>query len=140
MGRRAKVFWVGEREVLDMVKMSERMPAVLRVPLFDLPEGARVHSVRSDWQRRAFAFIVEHPSFPAWADGAFCQDEGDALSFSTLDVIIQDGPEATASPWEALVAENRRLRAILATSASTGRHRRRLQAGHRGRRPYRQRY
>lgn len=113
MERRAKAFWVGQREVLDMVTMSERMPAVLRVPMLDLPEGATVHSVEADWQRRAFVFIVEHPSFPVWADGDYCPDDGDRLQWSTLDVRIAGGPEATASPWEALVAENRRLRAIL---------------------------
>lgn len=68
--RRVRWVRVGERDVLDWFAMaSGGFPQYLTVPVFWLPDGARVLSVHHDVYRRCFAFLVEHPSFAAVPDG-----------------------------------------------------------------------
>ena len=56
---------VPERFVLEIMLGSvANLPRVLCFPLMkQLPEGYKVLSVHSDWQRRSFSFLVQHDSF-----------------------------------------------------------------------------
>jgi len=60
--RRLRRYFAGHHDVLTMVQWREH--DLIRLPDFpELPPGARVAEVYYSRSRRAFCFVVEHPSF-----------------------------------------------------------------------------
>jgi hypothetical protein len=82
--RRSKVFWVPERTIFGLfVEFTKSPPEYVSIPTpINLPEGAIVEYVRHDPWRTSFAFVVSHPSFPIWEDGAGCPQDGSRLEFT----------------------------------------------------------
>lgn len=69
--RRQCVLWISDREVMGWVKLVGRPDPmyVTRPVLTDLPDDAKLHSVRHDWERCAFGFVLESASFDPVPDG-----------------------------------------------------------------------
>lgn len=63
-GRRRRVIYVSENYVVALLSRGLVHHEFIRVPEpLGLPDTARVVGVWSDWQRNAFAIVVEDPSF-----------------------------------------------------------------------------
>jgi len=88
--QRLKIFMVQERDVLDLVWCNELPGHFMVHRLPGLPEGARVVAVHHRYERRAFAFIVEHESFPEAAPCAELEIVPEPLEFSR-DVLVRQG-------------------------------------------------
>lgn len=112
--RRSKVFWVDEGTIFFLfVEFTKSPTEFVSIPTpINLPEGAIVEYCRHDPWRRGFAFVVSHPSFPIWEDGAECPRGDDVLDFTTTRRLVKpdnggvfyENAEATigvdiAEPW-----------------------------------------
>lgn len=69
-GRRRKVIYVAEKDVLSMLSMDLMFNQHIRIPEpLGLPETAKAIGVWSDWHRNAFGIVVEDPSFDVVPEG-----------------------------------------------------------------------
>jgi hypothetical protein len=109
--RRARAYRVPEHAVWGLLAARWATPGVLCLAFFDgVPDDVTVHSVRHDYLSRSYLFVLEHPSFEEWHDGADCPDGG-PISWQTVELDLGDG--GTRAPaWQALREENRRLRLV----------------------------
>lgn len=93
--RRSKVYWVDEQAIFFLfVEFTKSPTEFVSIPTpINLPEGAVVEYCGHDPMRRGFAFIVSHPSFPIWENGAECPRGQDVLEFTTTRrMCVQDSP------------------------------------------------
>ena len=115
--RRAKVIHVSEREVLSILKDFSALPpdCIIICRGRDIPHGSVVSHVFHEPRNGRFCFVVHHPSFPVWHDGADCPgyytDYQTCIDVDTSIVRIDKGNSVDLVNH--LMEENARLRAMI---------------------------
>lgn len=64
MSRRLAAVSVPEHLVLELIlTQGSNLPQYVNIPMLQVPEGSKLHSVRHEYMSRSFLFLVEHESF-----------------------------------------------------------------------------
>ncbi|HLY89519.1 MAG TPA: hypothetical protein VKQ27_11100 [Acetobacteraceae bacterium] len=116
MTRNWRIYYIDENALLHIFVQRD-MPRFLSLTLpTNLPPGAKVLDVRHSWDRKAFGFRVEHPSFDPVPDGALIPEAG-PLEWNIVRVLPDyDNPERKGPPayrlLDAALEEADRLRGV----------------------------
>ncbi len=94
--KRLKIYWVAEGVVAhalwDFLKSVVRLGKVsgstcVNVPaLQGPPEDASLRSVRHSWEKRAFGFLYEHPSFAIVPEGELTPSESATIIYQIVTI------------------------------------------------------
>lgn len=77
--RRVIVLWIDQQHILNATRLflthRDTIPSQHQLYLRDsLPRDVKVINVIHSWERRAFGFLLSHPSFPETLDGGIPPD------------------------------------------------------------------
>lgn len=108
--RRDKVLWVDELLVQELFNGFPRSN-ILVLPVFpELPSGYQVLRVHHSFERRAFGFLVTHPSFDVVPDAEMSPNVVSALDFRRSNWYLNKPPAMDGNGSGALTSTpNRKL-------------------------------
>lgn len=98
--RRVRVFRIRQHDVFDWLQMAVgHLPDCLALPeAIGVPAGAKVCTVRENFERGTFDFLLWHPSFDPVPEGEIAPDGGPDLLTRWRTVRLERGEPAGDVP------------------------------------------
>lgn len=97
--RRAVIIFVPENFILQCLRGYPINLQFIRVPKCNIPDTARVMGVHHDYQRNAWAMVVEDASFEAVAEGMMLPEL--AVEWNMVELEIKNQNSENVQMWSA---------------------------------------